>query len=350
MYSIKILNTSWNGRVVYLIEDNMPMLGYIAFGIIDRGTNVLQVRPTTICPLNCIFCSVDSGPYSRHRWAEYIVKPKPLIDTMDYIASIKGYGLEALIDTIGDPLTYPWLETLVKNLKKIPEVSYVALETHGALLTIELVERLEKAGLDRINLSIDTLDKEKAKYLLGSPWFNIERVVKVAEYIVKNTSIDLHVTPLWIPGINDKDVIEVVEWAVSIGAGKKWPPVTIQKYNIHKYGRKVPGIKPMSWNTFWNKIAELEEKLGIKLRWSMDEWGMNYRKRVPNPVKKGDVVEVVVVARGWLKGEYLGVFKKNEEERLTAIVGYRGKIGGRILGKIIDDKDGLFITRFLEKL
>jgi len=46
-----------------LIRD-IPLFGCIAFGIIDRGTNVLQVRPISECPLACIFCSTDAGPYS----------------------------------------------------------------------------------------------------------------------------------------------------------------------------------------------------------------------------------------------------------------------------------------------
>ncbi|MEM0060187.1 MAG: radical SAM protein, partial [Desulfurococcaceae archaeon] len=76
---IKFLGEYRDGRVVYYIDDDLPVFGYIAFGVIDRGTNVLQVRPTTICPQNCIFCSVDAGLKSEHRWAEYIVKPDLLI-------------------------------------------------------------------------------------------------------------------------------------------------------------------------------------------------------------------------------------------------------------------------------
>ena len=48
-------------------EDNIPLIGAHLFGIIDRGTNVLQIRAITGCPLKCIYCSVDEGVISRKR-------------------------------------------------------------------------------------------------------------------------------------------------------------------------------------------------------------------------------------------------------------------------------------------
>ncbi len=336
-----------DGRIIYYVREGTPMIGYIAFGVIDRGTNVLQVRPTTICPLNCIFCSVDAGPFSRHRWAEYIVDPKPIVETVEYAVGVKGYGLEALIDTIGDPLTYPWIVELVRDLKSVDGVSSVALETHGALLTYRLVDRLERAGLDRVNLSIETLDPVKARYLQGVQWYDVRRVMDVARYIVENTSIDLHVTPLWIPGVNDADVVDVVKWAIGVGAGKRWPPVTIQKYNVHHYGRRVRGVKPWSWNTFWKEIERLEKELGLRLHWSMREWGMRYVSRIPVSVKEGDVVEVAVIGRGWLRGEYLGVIVGRD--LLVAISGFYRRIGDKILARIVERKDSLLIAKYLDQ-
>ena len=116
---------------------SLPLVGHIAFGVIDRGTNILQVRPTTLCPLNCIFCSVDAGPLSRHRQTEYVVDRKLLVRWVLNVAMFKGEVLEALIDGVGDPLTYHEIPELVKDLKKF--ISRVAIETHGANLNKETV-------------------------------------------------------------------------------------------------------------------------------------------------------------------------------------------------------------------
>ncbi|MFB6216441.1 MAG: radical SAM protein, partial [Candidatus Aenigmatarchaeota archaeon] len=46
-------------NLVYINQGSeIPLLGHIAFGLIDRGTNLIQVRPITGCNLKCIYCSV----------------------------------------------------------------------------------------------------------------------------------------------------------------------------------------------------------------------------------------------------------------------------------------------------
>ncbi len=284
------------------------MIGAVFIGVIDRGTNVLQVRPTTLCPLNCVFCSVDAGPRSRWRQAEYTVSsPEWLAKWAGRIARFKGGGVEALIDGVGDPFTYPRLPELVSLLKREEGVEWVAVETHGWALTIPLVERLEEAGLDRINLSLDTLDPAQARLLTGTPWYPLERIIRVAEYIARETSIDLHVTPVWVPGVNDEAVRRVVEWAYRIGAGKRWPPVTIQKYNVHRYGRRVPRVKPQSWREFWERLRRLEAETGLRVTWTMEEWGMERRPRVPLPYRKGSRLRVRAAAPGWIRGTLTAV-------------------------------------------
>ncbi len=337
----------WGRRPLYFVKGD-KLLGYIGFGVIDRGTNVLQVRPTTICPLSCIFCSVDAGPLSINRWAEFIVGLEGLLNTVDIVARYKETSIEALIDTIGEALTYPWITRLIKELKTRPYVSSVALETHGALLTRKTIDRLDDAGLDRINLSIDTLNPEKARFLQGTPWYNVKRVMEMAEYLVRETNIDLHVTPVWIPGVNDDDVVQVIKWAIRIGAGKRWPPVTIQKYNAHKYGRKLPGVKPLSWRCFWEKIEELEARLGVKLRWSLEEWGMRKARRYPAPFKKGDRVYAKVLSRGVFRGEYIGVTMG--KEWLITLRRGRLKPGDIVAAYVTEDQDGLLIGRTIGRL
>ncbi len=345
--SIKKIAKLWGRKWLYLVENYMTYT-YIGFGVIDRGTNVLQVRPTTICPLNCIFCSVDAGPYSRYRVAEFMVEYNTLINTINEIIKYKGGGVEILIDTIGEGLTYPHILKLIKELKKNPLISSIALETHGALLNKKTIDLLEEAGLDRINLSIDTLNPEKARYLQGVEWYDVEKVKKLAEYIVKETNIDLHVTPIWIPGINDEDVVEVVKWAYEIGAGKKWPPATIQKYNVHKYGRKIPGVNELSWNSFWKWIRGFEEKYGYRVSWSMEEWGMRRTRKYPCPYKKGDKIVVEVVAPGVFKGEYLGI--DHSRNTVFAIIGRRIRIGNYYVVEVVENKDCLVIAKAIKQI
>ncbi|ADG90972.1 radical SAM protein [Thermosphaera aggregans] len=336
------------GRPLYYLPKGVPGLGFIAAGVVDRGTNVIQVRPTTICPMNCAFCSVDSGPFSSKRQAEYLMDLEGLLEAFNRVASVKTAMVEALIDTVGEGLTYPYIYLLIRYLKQNPRVKSVALETHGAPLSKYVIDRLWEAGLDRVNLSIDTFNKEKARVLYGLESYDPARIASLAEYLVKETDIDLHVTPLWLPGINDQDVVNVLNWALRIGAGKRWPPVTVQKFNVHKHGRNRLNIKPVSWEEFYNWLENLEERLGVKLRWSMSEWGMTYDNRIPILYRKGELVGVMVVADGWLKGEFLGVTLQGQP-RLITLIQKKGRPlrGGKYIARIIENKDGIYVGKII---
>ncbi len=336
------------GRPLYYLPKGIPGLGFIAAGIIDRGTNVIQVRPTTVCPMNCAFCSVDAGPFSSKRQAEYLMDLESLLEAFNQVASVKNAMVEALIDTVGEGLTYPRIYLLIKALKQNPRVKSVALETHGAPLSKHVIDRLWDAGLDRINLSLDTFNKEKAKVLYGLESYDPARIASLAEYLVKETDIDLHVTPLWLPGINDQDVVDVLNWALRIGAGKKWPPVTVQKFNVHRHGRNRLNIKPVSWEEFYVWLENLEKILGMKLQWSMSEWGMTYDNRIPINYRKGELVGAMVIAKGWLKGEFLGV-TLHGQPRLITLIQKRGKplYEGRYIARIIENKDGIYVGKIV---
>ncbi len=332
-------------RVTLEVGEPLPMIGTIAFGLIDRGTNVVQTRITSLCSLCCRFCSVDAGPCSKRRWADFIVRDLDwLASWLNDLGRFKGEPVEALMDGVGDPLEHPRVHEAVKTFKEQKWVKYVALETHGFKLNKEMALKLWEAGLDRINLSIETLKPEKAKFLSGRPDFDVNRVVETVEFLVKETDVDVHLTPVWLPGVNDEDIIEIIQWGKKIGVGKRWPPFTIQKYVRHKYGRKMKGIKEMTWDEFWKKLEELEEKLGVKLRWSMEEWGMKPTKKLPIIYKKGERIKVEVVSRGLWRGEWLAVPIPRRDVLITVIKAPKADVGKRLTVKVLENKDNIYLA------
>ncbi len=331
----------------YLYIDDLPLIGHIAFGVIDRGTNIIQVRPTTICQLNCVFCSVDAGPFTRRRQSEYIVDLRHIIRWIDKVRELKNNEIdEALIDGVGEPTTYNKLPELVYELKmRFPRV---AVETHGQLLSHKLIDELEKAGLDRINLSIDTLDPVKARFLQGVNWYDVEKIKRLAEYIIKNTRIDIHLTPVWIPGVNDEDIENIIRWGLSIGVGKRFPPFGIQKYMIHRYGRRIKGVKDVAWGHFKEFLENLEKKYGVPLYYKNIDFGIRRTKPVPTKYDVSEKIFVKIVAPGWFKKEVLAV-DLDEEITLTIIdiddpdrfIGRRGWV------RVIENADNIYIATLI---
>lgn len=333
-------------RAITRITNDCPLVGHIAFGIIDRGTNVLQLRPTSVCPLSCIFCSVDAGPNSKHKLTEYMVDLDLMLLWLDRVVQEKGVNnIHAYIDAAGDPLTYPRIVEFVERLREKPYVETIAMETHGALLTEELAERLDDAGLDRLNLSLDALDPELAKLLSGTSWFDIGKVIKVAEHVASSLKMDLLVAPVWVPRINDHQIPLIIEWALRIGAGKRWPPLGIQKYEAHKYGRKPRGVKPMKWRDFYAMLSRWEGEYGVKLILRPEDFSIVKTRPLPLRFRRREKVKVKVLELGWLKGQWLGV----AHDRVVTLVGVEGypPVGRKVSAVMLRTKHNIYVARVL---
>jgi uncharacterized Fe-S cluster-containing radical SAM superfamily enzyme len=331
-------------RILNIDQDNrIPLIGCIAFGVIDRGTNLLQIRPTTICNLSCIYCSTDAGPKSRARLTEYIVDLDYLYEWILKIVRYKGSrGIELHIDTVGEPTTYPRLVDLIQKISSIDGVEVVSMQSNGTLLDEEKLEDLRDAGLSRLNLSMDTLDPEKAKIIAGDESYDIDKVKAVAEYAASMDGLDLLIAPVWIPGVNDHDIPEIVEYSLRIGAGKRWPPLGIQKYEVHKRGRKPHGVKPFSWGRFYRELHKLEKIYNVRLVLRAEDFGIHPRPMIPPAFAIGMKVEVEVVAPGWLKGEVLAVAK----DRVITVVGAGEElIGRRVYVRVISCKHNIYLAK-----
>ncbi len=343
--SVAELGRVW-GRPLIEVREPVPLVGHIAFGVIDRGTNVVQVRPYTWCPHSCIFCSVDAGPHSMTRRAEYSVEPQWLARWVSSIAEFKGGGVEALIDGVGEPLAHPDITRLIKLLRSDPRVSRIAVETHGGFLSRKLAERLDRAGLDRINLSIDAVDPQLARRLVNTAWYDAARILSIAEWILENTRIDVVLTPVVVPGYNEDEMVKLIEWAKSVGAGVKsrWPTgVLIQNFQVHKWGRNPPGVRPWSWRRFYKWLARLEEATRYRLIVAPSELGFRKAPKLPEVFKPGDRVRVQVLGPGWHKGEVLAV--DTMYRRVIAVVGRDNSRGGLLTVRILRSKDNIYVAR-----
>ena len=288
-------------------DTGIPLIGSVAFGIIDRGTSLLQVRPSCGCNLDCPFCSVDAGPCSRTRVTGYRVERGYLVDCVREAVAFKGGGVECHIDSPGEPLIYSEIAPLVADLRSIPGVSVISMQSNGTLLTPDRIRALEEAGLDRINLSLHALDPDMARTLAGVDWYDVEKVAAMAR-AVAGSRMDLLVAPVYIPGINDAEIPKLIRFAREIGAGKQWPPLGIQKFERYRMGRTPPGVSPQSWNQFYRRsLAVWEAESGMHLRITPEDFGTERRPQFPRPFRKGEKVTLVIRGPGWLSGEKIAV-------------------------------------------
>lgn len=319
-------------KELFEIKD-VPLIGCIAFGLIDRGTNLIQVRPCSDCPLDCIFCSTDNGKSSKNIKTKYIVDPDLLTENAKEIANFKETGIEFHIDSVGEPLLYKQLPDLINNLSDIKNARIISMQTHGTLLTKEKIKELNECGLSRINLSIDCLNPELAKKLSNTPNYDIEKIKEIAK-AVSESNINLMLAPVWVPGLNDKEIPEIIKFGKSLNSS-----FGIQKFEIHKHGRKP--VKPVSWKEFNEQLKKWEKEFNVKLLLSEKDFKIKKCKSLPVIFKPNQKVFAKIIGPGWLKNEIIGISKG----RIITVLNCEFPSGTEVKTKIISNKHNIYVGR-----
>ncbi|HUL61568.1 MAG TPA: radical SAM protein [Methanocella sp.] len=337
MQEPKVLRNHYTGRTLVYVtkESGIPLIGHTAFGLIDRGTNLIQVRPVSGCNLNCIFCSVDEG-ISRSRKTDFIVDTDYLVEEFAKLAALKGGDVEAHVDGQGEPFIYPYMVELLQKLRKIPNVKTISAQSNGMLLDEENIAAM--AGLiDRVNLSISALDERTAWMLAGSKKYSVGHVKGVAVRLLEH-GIDVLLAPVWVPGYNDDEIPKIVDWGLSIGVGRRYPGFGIQNYVRYQFGKKVK-TKPMRFDQFFGKLAVLERTYGLKLKLSPADFGIHRAPSLPKAFRRGDQLKLDLVAPGRVHGEMLAV----ANGRVIGVLTDR-PVGSRVSAEITRTTDNVYVA------
>ena len=335
---IELKNKLNNKRTLYIHKNSgIPLIGTNYFGLIDRGTNIIEIKPITSCNLGCIYCSVDEGPLSRRK-VDFVVEKDYIIQELKKLVDYKQVdNIDAHINSQGEPTLYADMVDLVRDIAKIPQIKTISIDTNGTLLHKKFIDELADAGLTRINLSLNALDQEIADKMAGFP-YNLKKVKKLAAYIPKK--MDLILVPVWLPGYNDGEIVKLAKFAYHIGAGKNCPAIGIQNFLNYKFGRNP--VKPVEMDAFYKKLRNLEQKHDIKLISDKHDFKVKECKELPKPFKKGDIVKAKLVFPGRLFNEMLAV----AENRLISVPNCYQK-DGFVKLKIRRTKHNIFLGELL---
>jgi cyclic pyranopterin phosphate synthase len=163
----------------------------------NRRIDYLRVSITDKCNLKCIYCMPSKG-------LKYFKESEVLTDEeiVRFVRIAHNHGLRKVRITGGEPLVRKNILQLVSSLKKTG-IRDLSLTTNGMLLA-GLAGDLKQAGLDRVNISLDTMDAKIYRKITKEG--DIERVwesIREAER-VNLTPVKINVVP--IRGINDGEI------------------------------------------------------------------------------------------------------------------------------------------------
>ena len=316
-------------------KSEIPLFGLDFLGIIDRGTNIIELKPITLCNLQCKYCFVSAGAYQTN----FIVDPSLLVEQSSNLAKFKGNkDLEIHLAPYGEILLYPQLFDLIQNLWKIKGIETISMQTNGLLLSPEVVQKLNDVGLSRINISLNTFDKELAGDLTSCTPYDIDSLIKNI-HLLFESEVNVLLAPVWFPGVNDKDIEEIIRFVKNLrsqGYSKAKIQIGIQKYLTYKTGRTLKKIRPKTWGYFYQQLSDLEKKYGMKLKLAPEDFGIHEKKLYSLEIQQADLLPVEIIAPGRWKKEAIG--KINKDFAVKVLLNSPVKSSSQVMEKDVNVK------------
>jgi cyclic pyranopterin phosphate synthase len=124
-----------------------------------RAHDNLRISVTDRCNIRCFYCMPETGVQFTER-SEIL----SFEEIERFVRVAVGLGIRKLRITGGEPLVRRDLPVLIRKLVSIPGIQDLALTTNAVLLA-EMAEPLYAAGLRRINIHLDTLDRERFRQI-----------------------------------------------------------------------------------------------------------------------------------------------------------------------------------------
>ncbi|XP_043997839.1 molybdenum cofactor biosynthesis protein 1 isoform X2 [Gambusia affinis] len=200
--SVTAANFQTRPRLERLTDEKVLPFSAFLTDSFDRRHNYLRISLTEKCNLRCQYCMPEEG-----------VKLTPraqLLSTSEVLTLAQLFvreGVDKIRLTGGEPLIRPDVLDIIAELKKLVGLKTVAVTTNGINLS-RLLPKLKDAGLDLINISLDSLVPAKFEFVVRRKGFH-----KVMESIDK--AVELGYNPVKINcvvmrGLNEDELLDFV--------------------------------------------------------------------------------------------------------------------------------------------
>ncbi len=181
-------------------------------GLVDGHGRVhtdVRVSLTDRCSLRCTYCMPAEGlPWLPG--ADLLTTP----ELLRLVRVVVELGVRSVRLTGGEPLLRPDVVEIVRAIAALPQRPSVALTTNGLRLP-GLAAPLADAGLARVNISLDTLDRETFKAMAHR-----DRLVDTLAGIAAAQAAGLHpvkINTVLLRGANDSEAADLLRWAIAHG-------------------------------------------------------------------------------------------------------------------------------------
>jgi MoaA/NifB/PqqE/SkfB family radical SAM enzyme len=225
----------------------------IAKGLLDKEHPILaHVIPMRRCNLSCTYCN-EYDDFS---------KPVPLDEMIRRLDHLADLGTTIVTISGGEPLLHPELDRIIAHIRKRGVIA--GMITNGYLLTAERIQRLNRAGLEHLQISIDNvMPDEVSKKSLKVLDKKLQLLAEHAEFHVNINSVvggGIH---------NPKDALQVGQRALELGFTStvgiihdgegQLQPLKDQEREVYSYMRSMEKASYARVNGFQDNIAHGKE-------------------------------------------------------------------------------------------
>ena len=169
----------------------------------------LRVSLTDRCSLRCTYCMPQD--FSDWQKPDHLLNIHELMSVIDAAVSV---GFEEIRLTGGEPLLRADIVDIVSRISALPNAPKLSLTTNGLRL-VELAKPLKDAGLERINVSLDTLDRDTFIKITHR-----DRIDDVFAGLISARDAGLapiKINAVLLRGINNREAPALLKWAMNEG-------------------------------------------------------------------------------------------------------------------------------------
>lgn len=199
-----------------------------------RDIKYLRLSVTDRCNLECRYCVTKERKkfLSHHNILRYE-------EMLRVVTLLSKHGLEKVRLTGGEPLVRKDVDLFAKELNSVKGIKEVTLTTNGVILE-EYVSRLKRAGIKRLNLSLDSLKDDVFEKITGKN--RLKSVLRGIDAACEAGMSPIKINTVLLNGINDSEIADLaglsIEKNIDVRFIELMPIGSTQFYNSHKLSMK----------------------------------------------------------------------------------------------------------------
>ncbi len=172
----------------------------------NRKINYLRISVTDKCNLRCLYCMPETGVklFSHNEILS-------IEDILFFVKTASEIGVEKIRLTGGEPLIRKNIFHLISQIASLPKIKDISLTTNGVLLK-DSAQQLLDSGIKRINISLDTLKRDKFLFITRRDLF--DNVIEGISEAVKIGLNPLKINVVAIKNFNHNEVIDFVDFGI----------------------------------------------------------------------------------------------------------------------------------------